>query len=389
MSRQKAEGSHEVILTVTDVAGTTDTQTYDVSVANVNDEPIINSSPLTDATEEVLYNYDVDADDDDFRTLNPSEIHKYSLDKSPDGMIIDNETGLISWTPTNEQAEGTHEITVKVTDSENSFNTQSFEIDVENVNDLPSITTSTSIEKIDEQTLFTYDVDSGDDDFRTLNPTENHEFSLDVTPAGMTINSATGLIEWVPTTKQAFAKYDMTVKVTDIEGISDSQNFSLFVADTTPPEITIVSAPTGFINVDGMVTFKVFELHEDNPIIAISPNTSFSRINFDNNVGTYIANNTPEGLYDVIITATDQSKNIGTDSSVSFSIDKTAPVTNGDNYSEWHTEDISIPLNADDPVSGGVSSGLVDTYYIIYEDDDNWIEYWSVDVAGNFFSSIC
>ena len=68
-----------------------------VEVANVNDEPVITSSPNIYATEEVLYTYDVNADDDDYRTLNPSELHTFSLDKAPVGMTIDSSTGLNNW----------------------------------------------------------------------------------------------------------------------------------------------------------------------------------------------------------------------------------------------------------------------------------------------------
>ncbi len=53
----------------------------------------------------------------------------YTLDSGPPGMSIDAVTGLIQWTPVVEQI-GTHDITVRVTDSGGLSATQSFQITV-------------------------------------------------------------------------------------------------------------------------------------------------------------------------------------------------------------------------------------------------------------------
>lgn len=59
----------------------------------VNHDPQISSSPITNATVGILYTYDVDATDTDNDTLT------YTLSAYPTGMIINSQTGLISWTP--------------------------------------------------------------------------------------------------------------------------------------------------------------------------------------------------------------------------------------------------------------------------------------------------
>jgi hypothetical protein len=403
-ANEQSEGTHNVNVSVTDSEGAFDMQIYTISVANVNDQPLINSIPTTTATEEMLYTYDVASDDDDFRTLNPTEIHIYSLDLAPSGMLIDSLTGVISWIPTNEQSEGIHNVIVRVSDIKNAFITQFYQLTVVNINDPPIIFSKPTTNITQEQVLFTHDVNADDDDFRTLNPSEVHTYSLDSAPSGMTINPDAGVIEWTPTTEQAFATYDVTIRVTDSENAFDLQSFSIFVEDTTPPAITIISAPSEFINTDGIIVFEVFELHDNNPIVNIAPDTTLVRTDFANNKGTYAATYTDEGFYRVTIMTTDQSDNTNSQTLESFTIDKTAPITTDDiNTMEWHTEDVTINLAANDPVSGGVSSGVHETYYIIYqgevakpisalsltnpiidyEDDDNWIEYWSVDVAGN------
>lgn len=74
-----------------------------------NVAPALSSTPSTTAKVEYLYTYDVNANDleDDFLT--------YSLLTFPEGMTIDPSTGVIIWTPTEEQI-GENEIIVKVND---------------------------------------------------------------------------------------------------------------------------------------------------------------------------------------------------------------------------------------------------------------------------------
>jgi hypothetical protein len=97
----------------------------------VSDAPSITSSPITTATEEVQYIYDVEAKDVDF-----DDALNYSLTSAPNGMSIEELTGIINWTPTDAQV-GTHQIIVMVMDNQSAFVTQSFTITVDNVNDAP------------------------------------------------------------------------------------------------------------------------------------------------------------------------------------------------------------------------------------------------------------
>jgi hypothetical protein len=74
-----------------------------------NTAPVLGSTPSTTAKVEYLYTHDVNANDleDDFLT--------YSLLTSPEGMTIDSSTGVITWTPTEEQI-GENEVIVKLND---------------------------------------------------------------------------------------------------------------------------------------------------------------------------------------------------------------------------------------------------------------------------------
>ena len=85
-----------------------------------NNEPTITSTPITTASVGVIYTYDVNATDSDEDTLT------YTLTNPPEGMTINPSTGLISWTPTEDDV---YSITIKVSDGK-STDTQSFTITV-------------------------------------------------------------------------------------------------------------------------------------------------------------------------------------------------------------------------------------------------------------------
>jgi hypothetical protein len=171
--------------------------------------------PITTATVDVLYTYDVEATDP-----NSEDTLTYSLTTSPAGMTIDSVTGLISWTP---PSTGDYAVTVEVADNGSPVKstTQSFTIhvDIESVNQPPSII-STPITTATEGIPYTYNVDATDPDVEDI-----LTYSLTTSPAGMTIDSVTGLISWTP---PSTGDYAVTVEVSDGE-LFDTQSFEITV----------------------------------------------------------------------------------------------------------------------------------------------------------------
>jgi hypothetical protein len=92
-----------------------------------NHRPIINSTPLTSATVGIEYSYQVMATDADGDSL------AYSLNTVLEGMVIELNTGLITWTPTEEQV-GEQEVEVEVSDGKKAAK-QEFIITVEDTED--------------------------------------------------------------------------------------------------------------------------------------------------------------------------------------------------------------------------------------------------------------
>ncbi|MBI5001016.1 MAG: tandem-95 repeat protein [Euryarchaeota archaeon] len=223
-------GPNPVTVNVSDSAGAWATQTFIVSVANVNDAPGFTSAPVMAATQGAAYSYDVDATDPDIAY---GDSLTYSITTFPAGMAIDSATGLVSWIPTNAQV-GPNSVTARVADSVGASAVQQFIITVSNVNDPPSITSSPVLTGTQGAPYF-YGVSASDPD---SGYGDTLAYSLLTSPAGMAINATTGLVSWTPGPTQVGPSV-VIVRAADSSGSAASQQFVITVSNINdPPSIT-------------------------------------------------------------------------------------------------------------------------------------------------------
>jgi hypothetical protein len=197
-----------------------------------NKAPVITSVPVLQATENQLYYYDVNATD-----LDKDDSLNYTLLSFAQGMYIDSDTGLIQWLP-NTTAIGSHNITVKVTDNKGLSTSQSFILQVLNVNYAP---TANNINVVALEDNITEVVLKGEDlDSDTLNYTI-------VTPPKNGVLSGTGST----ITYQPNANYNgadsFTYKVNDGE-------LSSLVATVNIAISAVNDAPTAFAQQIALIT---------------------------------------------------------------------------------------------------------------------------------------
>jgi len=88
-----------------------------------NNKPIIESTPEDTAKVGIEYTYEIVATDPD-----ADDVLTYSLTEKPDGMIINETSGAVNWTPTEAQV-GEHQVIIEVSDGEASVS-QNFTITV-------------------------------------------------------------------------------------------------------------------------------------------------------------------------------------------------------------------------------------------------------------------
>jgi parallel beta-helix repeat protein len=281
---QQASQTFMVIVNVSD-GNDFDTQTFSITVMNVNDKPAITSTPILSATEDAQYLYDVNAVDVDIR-----DWLIYSLDTAPIGMNIDSSTGLITWAPTNDQV-GDNEVKVNVTDSMGVFVTQGFTITVANSNDAPVLGPVGPLLATEGRT-FSYiatavDIDVGD----TLTFSDDTDL--------FDINSTTGNITFVPSNDDV-GIYTIKITVTDSDGAIAFENVLFTVNNVNnPPILPPIDSQTLTEDVSFILVVTATDIDVDDTLIFIDNTTlfdinpyngeiSFTPINED--VGTYLVN---------------------------------------------------------------------------------------------------
>jgi hypothetical protein len=116
-------GTCWVNVSVKDLMNAQDWHNFTIMVMNIDDAPMITSSPITAASVFYDYKYQVVASD-----IDKGDTLVYSLDKAPDNMTIGSSTGLIQWAPSNAQI-GSNLVLVNVSDGNLSV-VQSFNITV-------------------------------------------------------------------------------------------------------------------------------------------------------------------------------------------------------------------------------------------------------------------
>ena len=202
----------------------TASQNFQVVVAEKNIAPVFTSVPIGTANVDVAYTYQVTATD-----ANKDTALSFTLDTTAEGMIIDEVSGLISWTP-NEAAQaqsgGLYIVNVTVTDGELS-KSQQYPVLINAANIKPIIS---SIPKTSANATvaYSYDVDASDVD--NNNPLV---YSLTNPPAGMEINETSGLISWIPGADQVgINSVTVVVKDNGIPVKIDTQEFSITVLET-------------------------------------------------------------------------------------------------------------------------------------------------------------
>ena len=176
------------------------------------------------------YLYQVGAEDVDQDRLT------FSLVSGPDGLSIDAQTGLIQWTPDAGQ-DGSADVEIAVSDSLGASVSQAYTIVVADgqPNQLPVITSTPGFFAT-ANGAYTYQIIAEDPDGDAIT------YTLLSSQAGMTVDAATGLLEWTPTSADLGSTIVEVVARDPALGGS-IQQFSLTVLDANNAPV-ITSTPS-------------------------------------------------------------------------------------------------------------------------------------------------
>jgi hypothetical protein len=137
-------GNHPITLVVTDSSGLTDTQSFTIVVANVNDPPYFTSTAITTADEGVEYEYFITATDPDLDYGDSITITAPTL---PSWLTFeDHGSGSATLSGTPERTDVVdHDVVLRVTDSYSAYAEQAFTISVAQTTEPPEITSPSTV----------------------------------------------------------------------------------------------------------------------------------------------------------------------------------------------------------------------------------------------------
>lgn len=231
-------GTATIKVLVTDKQGYFASQMYQITVQPTppTAPPFITSTPPSTGAVGRVYQYQVLANDP-----NTGAILTDYLTTAPTGMTLV-AGSLVQWVPASGQL-GPQNVTLTVQDQFGLTASQSFVVTVSPQTGLAPTFLSTPVLTAVATQPYNYQVSVFDP-----NPGQVPFFGLPNAPAGMTIDPASGLIQWTPTVSQE-GPQTVLVGVQDALGGSASQQFTIQVAaPLLPPTITIASpAPNATI----------------------------------------------------------------------------------------------------------------------------------------------
>jgi len=203
------------------------TNSFTVVVMEVNQAPELVSVGNLSIDPLMLNLIRLEAKDADL----PAQKLTFALVNGPKGMTIDPAAGVISWTPTADQASTQHPVTVSVSDGFRTVST-SFQVTVRAANTAPYFINLTG-RVIRELTPMSFKLTGRDSNL----PAQKLTYGLVSGPLGLTVGED-GQTTWTPTEDQGPSTNTVTVRVTDngSPSFSTTNTFVIYVteANTAP-----------------------------------------------------------------------------------------------------------------------------------------------------------
>ena len=240
-----------------------------------DEAPNITSSPVTAVMVGIEYEYKVKAEG------KPKP--KFNLTTGPSGMTINAKSGVIKWTPA---STGFFDVVV-VAENKDGIDEQHFTIQVTPAPKAPVITSS-PLEQATADQAYQYQVQaSGYPD---------PSFSLTNAPAGMSVNTTSGLIQWTPS---GSGEFEVTLKAANAQG-ADTQSYSISVSSQLAAPI-ITTAPISQALVGLPYAYQIEATGSPEPAFTLLEGPTGMSIAPQATLLTW----TPEtmGVYDVVLEA--------------------------------------------------------------------------------------
>lgn len=211
-----------------------DEETITVTVNKTNMTPVLATIGDLQVNEGSLLLFTATGFDDDL----PDQLLTFSMNSgAPAGATFDSLTRTFRWIPTESQGPGVYQVTIRVTDTQGAFDSETFTITVGEA-DTPPIINDVPLQQATEGQPLNFQVSAVDPDV----PVQTLTFSLAAgsTPAGAVITPQ-GAFSWTPSEAQGPGEVTVQVLVTDSTGLTDTKTIRIRVAEVNQaPQLTAV-----------------------------------------------------------------------------------------------------------------------------------------------------
>ncbi len=288
----------------------TDTKSVSIHVNEVNQSPVLTVLGTQAVDEGSLLTFSVTAADSDA----PVNTLTFSIGPdSPQGVDINSNTGVLSWTPSESQGPGDYIVTIKVTDNGSPAlsDSRTVMIHVNEINQSPVLTVPGPQSAAIGYTI-TFTITATDPDI----PSNALTLSADpaTLPTGATFNAATGAFTWTPQSNQ-LGQFTVNFKAMDngTPSFYDVKSVTITVTVTIdqPPSLTAPGPQT--VDEGFLLTFQLSATDPDSSSLNLSAmelptGATFSKVAGSPVTGTFSWTPGEEqgpGDYTVIFYATD------------------------------------------------------------------------------------
>ncbi|MGH1365209.1 MAG: putative Ig domain-containing protein [Calditrichia bacterium] len=235
-----------VVFTLTDPDGYSDSKTTSIRATHVNRAPVI--SKITPQT--------IDENNDLKITLEASDKDRedkdklrFSMQNAPNGATLDSKSGAFSWTPTYDQS-GSYRVLYTVSDGEYT-DTTSLPVTVNHVNRAPTLDDIAN-QTTDENQEVRFTINGSDSD---TEDTGALTFGASGLPEGATFNPTSRVFNWTPTFEQS-GSYEILFNVSDSANLSDAKTVVLDVTHVNrTPTLDLIEDITR--NENEAITFQL------------------------------------------------------------------------------------------------------------------------------------
>ncbi len=226
-----------VLITVEVSDGSSEVSTnVDLSIQSLNDEPVLVVTDIDDATEDSEYQLDLSTLFSDIE----SDVLTYTVVQKPDW--TSRSGNLLSGTPTN-RAVGQVSFSISASDGDGGTAIANYEIAVTNVNDAPELVSATADITVFQENEWNFSFPTTS--FKDVDVDDELTFTFENVPGWVTISD--NVLSGTPKYED-IGEYTFTLKATDLEGASVSDDVILTVEFTAYDVEISTTSSDGCIN---------------------------------------------------------------------------------------------------------------------------------------------